>query len=71
MDKSVLTLLSAAAAVLGIAGLWFLFGAVDRFTNDNARTPALIAGISCIVLATGLVVLAAVMARKGGGPPHA
>lgn len=71
MNSSVLTVLIVAVAALGFGGLKFLYDAVDRYTDESARTPGLIAGISCLVIATFLLVLAAVMTRRDGGPPHA
>ena len=67
-----LSLLIVAVIVLGIAGCVFLayasglLKALDmvRETPQGTVTPALVAGITCLTLSTGLLVLGLFMFRK-------
>jgi hypothetical protein len=54
-----------AVVVLGIAGIIFLAGASEaRLMITEARTASLVAGITCLVLASGLLVLGVFAFRK-------
>jgi hypothetical protein len=64
MKNQVFLLITVGAIALGIAGIWFLYFAVSEYTRETARTPALISGITCLVLATGMVGLAVYYSRR-------
>ena len=66
MKNPLLTLLAVAVIGLLIGGYVFLSTAAsERFnTPDAARTPSLVAGILCLGLATGLLVLGLLVFRK-------
>jgi hypothetical protein len=49
---------------LGIAGIVFFSFAVETMARPETRTPALVAGITCLVLATGILVLGVFSFRK-------
>jgi len=66
MRHTLLWLNIGAVVVLGIAGIAFFGGAVEaRPMLNEARTASLVAGITCLVLATVLLVLAVFAFRKG------
>ena len=66
MKNPMVWLIAVAVVGLGIAGISFLANASSGSTliAEQSRTPSLVAGISCLVLATGVLVLGAVMFRK-------
>ncbi len=59
-------LVSVAVVGLGIAGINFLANASSSSTliAESSRTPSLVAGLTCLGLATGILVLGIVMFRK-------
>ena len=57
-------LIAVAVVGLGIAGYSFCRFATDIMANSEDKTRSLVAGITCLVLATGLLVLGAFMFRK-------
>jgi hypothetical protein len=59
-------LIAVAVVVLGIAGISFFVNATTPAVGEwaGAQTRALVAGITCLVLATGLLCLGAFMFRK-------
>lgn len=57
-------LLSAAVIALFIRGFVSISTSTDTYTQSEARTPALIAGIACVGVGTGLLVLGIWVSRK-------
>ena len=68
MKNPAFILIALAVVVLGAAGIWFLASATGSFTVEDARTPALVSGIVCLSLATGLLLLAAIVGRTHHTP---
>ena len=66
MKDPLLLLLAAVVIALVIAGFVFLSTATTEhaFTPQEARTPALVSGITCLTIGTGLLVLGVFMFRK-------
>jgi len=58
-------LIAVAVVVFGVAGIVFFGDATTPMSGaDEAQKRALVAGITCLVLATGLLCLGAFMFRK-------
>jgi len=59
-----LWLIPVAVLGFGIAGIVFFSFSVDKDARVETRTPSMVAGITCLVLSTGILVLGAFMFRK-------
>lgn len=57
MKHPLLGLLTAAVIAFIIAGFVALDTANSTYSSAGQRTPALVSGITCLVIATGLLVL--------------
>lgn len=64
MKNPMALLLAVAVLGLGIAGIVFFERSMNRDTWPDARTPALVAGIICESLATGLLVVGLCLFRR-------
>ena len=66
MKHPLLPLIVIAVVGLGIAGVVFINSAASSSSQvvAESRTPALVGGITCLVIATGLLVLGLFMFRK-------
>lgn len=64
MKPPLLSLVSVAVIALYVRGFVSLSTAADTFTQSEARTPALVSGVVCVSIGTGLLVLAMWLSRK-------
>jgi len=66
MKKPLFVLVAAAVVGLGIAGITFLATAssTNAMVAEQSRTPSLVAGITCLVLATGILVFGVTVLQR-------
>ena len=58
MNSAMFWLIAVVVVGFGIAGFSFIATAAATFTETEARTPATIGGVTCLVLATGILIAA-------------
>jgi hypothetical protein len=70
-QKMLMQLLAIAVIALTIAGFYFLSVAADTDVSisRDSRTPGLVAGLSCLALAVGLLVLGILTQRNRSDGP--
>ena len=64
MKPPVFYLVSIAVIALYIRGFISISTSADTFTQAEARTPALVSGVVCVSIGTGLLVVAMWLSRK-------
>ena len=65
MNRPLHSLLCLAVIAFIIAGFVFLHQATTRYhVPDSVRTPSTVAGVACLTLGTGLLVLGVLIYRK-------